>query len=338
MIPQDVSSIIFVSVWSLAAVGVGLACGFLIGRFHAIAHQTKQLKRDREQTLNALLKLMSSTDQLNVDVDEHNTALASAHQELAAMPQDTDFEDFHVQLMSNITQVVQSNRRLENDLVVSKYALEQQAQEIDLTRKEARTDVLCGIGNRTAVDETLNFMICRYESEKASFGLMLIDVDHFKRINDSFGHVAGDEVLTSIAVALKECVRPEDFVGRLGGDEFVILLEGLTVDTADAVGLRIRQTIELYDFSVNNKGQSTVVTLSMGLSVVAENDSATSLYERADQALYKSKSLGRNRLSTLLAGALDEDVAADENGQLAAEPVRPTISTYEKFKASFDID
>ncbi|MDB4539979.1 GGDEF domain-containing protein, partial [Saprospiraceae bacterium] len=287
---------------------------------------------------NALVKLMSSTDQLNVDVDEHNEALASAHKELASMPQNTDFEDFHVALMSNITQVVHSNRRLENDLVLSKYALEQQAQEIDLTRKEARTDVLCGIGNRTAVDETLNFMICRFGSEKSSFGLMLIDVDHFKRINDSFGHVAGDEVLTSIAVALKECVRPEDFVGRLGGDEFVILLEGLTADTADAVGLRIRQTIELHDFSVNNKGQSTVVTLSMGLAVVSENDTATSLYERADQALYKSKSLGRNRLSVLLAETLGGGDSADKSGQIAEEPTRPTVSTYEKFKASFDLD
>lgn len=79
-------------------------------------------------------------------------------------------------------------------------------------------------------------MVSRYQTEQAPFGLMLIDIDHFKRINDSFGHQAGDEDLTSIAKALKECVRPEDFVGRLGGDEFVILLDGLTQQAAKQVG------------------------------------------------------------------------------------------------------
>ncbi len=216
MFSQDVSTLIFVSVWSLAAVGVGLACGFLIGRFHALAHQTKQLKHDREQTLEALLQLMSSTDQLNDDVDVHNTALVSVQEELAAIPRDDSFNDFHDTLMSKIAQVVKSNRRLESDLVLSKYALEKQAQELDQTRIEARTDVLCEVGNRKAVEETLNFMICRYKSERRSFGLMLIDVDHFKRINDTFGHVAGDQVLASIAVALKDCVQARRFCRTIG--------------------------------------------------------------------------------------------------------------------------
>ena len=77
---------------------------------------------------------------------------------------------------------------------------------------------------------------------------MLIDVDHFKRINDTFGHQSGDKVLVSIGEALNECVRPEDFVARLGGDEFAIILDGLTTDNAALVGKRIRSTIELYNF------------------------------------------------------------------------------------------
>ena len=145
-------------------------------------------------------------------------------------------------------------------------------------------------------------MLSRYKqnpNSNSSFGLMLIDIDYFKRINDTFGHHAGDEVLASISLALKECVRPEDFVGRLGGDEFCIMLDGLTDRDAKMVGTRIRSTIELYDFDINESGQSTVVTMSMGLAVVGPNDDAVSLYERADKALYKSKQLGRNRLCTI---------------------------------------
>jgi diguanylate cyclase len=326
----DYSTLLFVSGWSLAAVAVGLICGFFIGRFFTLQHETKQLRKDRQNTLNSLIKLMKSADQLNQDVDEHNTALVSAKKEIESMNL-IDHEKLQTELILNIAKVVESNRKLENDLIVSKYQLETQAQELDQTRTEARTDALCQVGNRKAVDERLEFMISRFRKEKLHFGLMLIDVDHFKRINDTFGHQAGDEVLTSIADVLKQCVRPEDFVGRLGGDEFVVILDGLTKDTAASVGARIRGTIERNDFSVNNKGQSTIVTLSMGLAVINDVDDSQSLYERADRALYKSKELGRNRLYTILEDdryqfAIEEEDEKDKK--------HSPITSYEAVKAA----
>ncbi|MFT5300422.1 MAG: diguanylate cyclase [Mariniblastus sp.] len=329
MFPQEMSSIIFIGIWSLTSVAVGLMSGFFIGRTYTLANEPKRLKSDRESTLTALLTVMNSTDRLNEDVDSHNVALRNAQQELAQIDTEDQFADLQSKLMMNITRVVQSNRKLENDLVVSKYKLETQAQELDRTRLEARTDPLCEVGNRKAVDEAFQFMVSRYHSEQVSFGVMLIDIDHFKRINDSFGHQAGDEVLTSIAKALQECVRPEDFVGRLGGDEFIILLDGLTEQNADLVGARIRSTIELYGFSINSSGQSTVVTMSMGLAVVAASDDAKRLYERADQALYRSKQLGRNRLYTI----------TDSNEEFESTPQKEghedSLTSYEDFKASF---
>lgn len=329
MFPQEMSSIIFVCVWSLASVGIGLICGFFMGRFYTLSNEPRRLKKEREQTMKALLSVMTCTDQLNDDVGTHNNRLESAAREIASVESDEKLVHLQAELMNNISLVVESNKKLENDLVVSKYELESQAQELDKTRKEARTDALCGVGNRKAVDEAMKFMISRYQSNKNPFGLMLIDIDHFKRINDTFGHQAGDDVLSSISTALKECVRPEDFVGRLGGDEFVIILEGLTDDNADLVGARIRSTIELYDFSIADSGQSTVVTMSMGLAVVAENDTVETLYERADKALYKSKELGRNRLSTIL-----DETKTNRTRAVVEESAEP--ESYESFKASFD--
>ena len=297
MLPNDTSQVLFICIWSWTTLGAGLLCGFFIGRFYTLKNETRRLKNDRDRTLSGLMALMNSTNQLNDDVDLHSVALQDASQEIDLLEREDHFDDLQTALMSNITRVFQSNRKLENDLVVSRFQLESQAQELDRSRSEARTDGLCNVGNRKAVDETLQFMVSRYQQDrKASFGLMLVDIDHFKRINDTFGHQAGDEVLTSISFALKECVRPKDFVGRLGGDEFCIMLDGLSDVDVQLVGTRIRSTIELYDFSLNDSGQSTVVTMSMGLAVIEPTDNAESLYERADKALYKSKQLGRNRL------------------------------------------
>jgi diguanylate cyclase len=324
---SDLSSLIVPIVWSLAAVGVGLVCGFLLGRAYALSNEPRRLKRDRERTMAALMGVINSTDRFNSDVSEHNTALKTAQSEIQHVDTQAQFVDLQISLIDNIRSIVDANQKMENDLVVSKYQLEATAQELDRSRKEARTDSLCKVANRKAVDETLQFMVSRYQSQKTSFGLMLIDIDHFKRINDTFGHESGDEVLVSIGKALKECVRPEDFVGRLGGDEFVLLLAGLTEENAQLVGSRIRSTIELYNFSVGSKGQSTVVTLSMGLAVVTPKDDVKSLYRRADQALYRSKELGRNQLYTIVEG--------DEKPKQTNDSESP-FASYEDFKASFE--
>ncbi len=336
MINFDTSSMLFVSVWSLAAVAVGLTCGYFIGRWYTMHAEPKRLRRDREKTLAAMVKLLKSTKELNDDVDCHNSALNTAREELGGIQTEGDYANLQTMLISNIEHVVESNRRLEHDLVVSQYKLEAQAQELDRSRDEARTDALCKVGNRKAVDETLTYMVSRFQSKNVSFGLMLIDVDHFKRINDTFGHTAGDEALSSIAIALKECVRPTDFVGRLGGDEFVIMFDGLTAENARAVGVRIRAAIELYDFSINAKGLSTVATLSMGLAIVRPTDTTETIYKRSDAALYRAKELGRNRLFTVID---NDDLSSDGNPSSAPAPTvepAPGFSSYESFKASFE--
>ncbi len=313
MIGFDAATVMFICSWSLAAVGVGLTSGFFIGRAFTLSNEPQRLKKDRERTLQALAGLLESTEQLNDDVDTHNTALQSAQRELSEV--NTDIEDagnfgiVQSQLLGHISRVVKANRRLENDLTQSRYQLESQAQELDRTRKEARTDPLCKIGNRQAFNEHLTYRMSRFVQQNESFGLMIIDIDHFKRINDTFGHLPGDQVLVSIGEALKQCVRPEDFVARIGGDEFAIVLAGVSVENANFVGTRIRSTIELYNFEVgDDKGSNTVVTLSMGLAVTQAGDSKQSLYERADQALYRSKELGRNLLTVSAEGHSDSEM------------------------------
>ena len=300
---------IFPALWSLAGIGVGAICGFFAGKAYALYNEPRRLKRNRERTTDALTRVIDSTEQLSNEVTNHKAALEGAETVIRQCDSNQQFVEAQAMVIQNIRNVVEANKKMENDLIVSKFQLENAAQELDRSRKEARTDVLCKVANRQAVDETLKFMVSRYRSQQTSFGLMLIDIDHFKQINDKFGHEAGDEILVSVGKALKECVRPEDFVGRIGGDEFVLMLEGLKESSADLVCERIRSTIETYNFSVGKDGESTAVTLSMGLAVINQEDDAKSLYRRADQALGNSREGGSGKVSH----AVEEQGTAETN-------------------------
>ena len=326
VVDPDVS-FLWPMLWSLAAVGVGLTSGFFIGRMFAVQNQSSQLKTDRQRTLDAVDAMMQSAAQLNDDVGSHNSILEVAKQDLEQSNQgDIRYSGIQQSLVDHVTEVMSANKKLENDLVKTRFQLETQAQELDRTRKEARTDPLCAVGNRKAFEESLQYMMCCFTSAQRSFGLILIDVDHFKRVNDSFGHSAGDQVLVSIGKKLKDCVRPNDFVARLGGDEFVILLDEITVENAKRVANRLRNTVDLIDFKVDSGGQTTVVTLSMGMTVVQADDTRETIMERSDLALYRSKELGRNRIQFV------NGQVKQSNGQVKQSNGQPPDSDV------FDID
>jgi diguanylate cyclase (GGDEF)-like protein len=128
------------------------------------------------------------------------------------------------------------------------------------------------------------------------FSLLLLDVDHFKALNDKYGHPAGDVVLAAIGHTLRSAVRREDAVARYGGEEFAILLPNTTLEQAALVAEKVRESIG--SFIVNHGGKSISTTISGGLTAIHAGDTAESLVQRADAALYAAKASGRNRTCT----------------------------------------
>ena len=153
------------------------------------------------------------------------------------------------------------------------------------------------MGNRKAFDESLLFMFSRFKRHKASFAMLLIDVDHFKWINDTHGHPAGDAVVTRLGGTLRDALRGGDHVARYGGDEFALLLSGVDEQIALAIAQRIRRKVETTNFDVGVDDARVAVTLSMGLAVCGVEDTPESLMKKVDAALYRSKQAGRNRLT-----------------------------------------
>jgi diguanylate cyclase len=199
-------------------------------------------------------------------------------------------------VLGHVSKLLESNQKLEDDLLYTQYRVEEQAQEIDTARREARTDVLTGVANRKAFDEKLRVSMGNWHREGKPFILILCDLDHFKRINDSHGHPAGDYVLEMVGAKLKEHVRDGDFVSRLGGDEFGILLPQTDLEMGHSIAERLRAKIAEETSHSTEEGGHVAVALSVGVAAVRRDDTVETIYSRADDALYKSKRQGRNQV------------------------------------------
>ncbi|WP_163833018.1 GGDEF domain-containing protein [Spartinivicinus ruber] len=158
-------------------------------------------------------------------------------------------------------------------------------------------DPLTGAGNRIAFDNAIKreLNICRREEQPLS--LLMIDIDHFKNINDSYGHPAGDYILKKAVDCLQQSLRNVDMTFRFGGEEFVILLSKTNLISAELVAERLRENIAAMQCHYN--GQSIPVTISIGTAMFSTGDSIFCLLERADKALYQAKNQGRNKVCAI---------------------------------------
>ena len=177
-------------------------------------------------------------------------------------------------------------------------SLEQSAtgmrEHLEEQRQKALRDPLTELPNRAGWDERLELEVARQQRYGGQLLLAVLDVDHFKRINDSFGHLAGDRVLKIIAGELRKRLRKTDFIARFGGEEFALLLP----ETPPEAGLLVLESLRsgIQNCPFHFKGARIEVTLSGGLASFAETDHAEQVFERADKALYRAKGAGRNRI------------------------------------------
>lgn len=175
-------------------------------------------------------------------------------------------------------------------------SLQQQLQQL------AATDPLTGLYNRRHLFENLHQELKRYERYGEPFTLILIDADHFKRINDNFGHAVGDATLCWIANTCVEIVRETDLVGRFGGEEFIIVLPHTTNDEAALVAERIR--LAMHDTDKRVDGDAAKVTLSLGVAEAGPNTATfDEILKAADDALYAAKRGGRDQVARYDAGS-----------------------------------
>ena len=176
--------------------------------------------------------------------------------------------------------------------------MEQEAQgyreHLEVQRQKALIDPLTGLPNRAAWSERLDYEVNAWHQRGNSLSLAMLDLDHFKRINDGYGHLAGDKVLKIIANVLSKRLRPTDFIARFGGEEFVLLMPDSALADALAVGEVLREAIAACPFHF--KGEPVTITVSMGVAQFQPGERSDLALKRADEALYRAKAAGRNQV------------------------------------------
>lgn len=225
------------------------------------ATELESLKANVEAQLNALLSNVERSRQLR---DDQETLVAG---QLETMVQ-------RIQVMEVEAQTFRNH-------------LEEQ-------RQRAMIDSLTGMANRAGLQKRMEEELERWQRYGGELLMAVLDVDHFKSINDRFGHLAGDKVLRLIAQQLSRRLRKSDFIGRFGGEEFVLLMPGTTVEQAASALEALRQGIEASPFHF--KTERVTITISVGYTAFRRDDTLDEVFGRADRAMYQAKEQGRNRI------------------------------------------
>ena len=190
----------------------------------------------------------------------------------------------------NLLRVLATRVRNDNTHLQRSFHLQREYEQA------AKTDLLTGVHNRRWMDEMFPRQIARSEHAGQPAALVMADIDHFKRLNDNYGHAIGDIVLKAVAQRLSDTLRPTDFLVRYGGEEFVALLPGATAETARIAAERVRPGGRGGEYLSTDASSTLRVTISLGIAIPEPGDTLERLIERADVALYQAKAGGRNQV------------------------------------------
>jgi diguanylate cyclase len=199
-------------------------------------------------------------------------------------------------LIDSTGEMRESVSTLRAQLNDSTQRIEELQQALTEARHQALVDPLTGLANRRGFDTALEAMLTGEAARRpGNTCLLMIDIDHFKRINDTHGHLVGDKVIRSVARALKDSVKGKDMVARVGGEEFSVLLPDTPIDGARALAEQLRTTIERGRIRrTDTQATIATVTVSIGVSAYRTEESSEEFISRADKALYAAKNSGRN--------------------------------------------
>lgn len=268
------------------ALGVIAVVGYLFGRSANKKQFTDTVNARRELKRAQLVakQLEKIAEVLRKDLAKHHSSVARFKDRVATLngkDQEAGFQD----LCREAEEVLAPTMRLASQLSHAYDEIRQQTNSL-MSFTEVRTDPLTGISNRRALDEALDTLEAMHTRYDTVFSIAILDIDHFKQVNDLHGHLEGDRALQEVAAMIDDCVRETDLVARYGGEEFVVVMPNTALDGARCFADRLRRKID----------SELSLTVSGGVATILPGEKTEGLLGRADQSLYGAKSAGRNRI------------------------------------------
>lgn len=252
----------------------------------AVAHNVSQ-------QLHSVMQ--SAREFLATAISDNRTQIRAISEVAGRSETDTDPKLLVETLMNELAKAATRAARLEARFAEKSRELDLIRESLTKSEERARTDALTGLPNRRALEEFFRTAQTSVMEQGQPLSAMLIDIDHFKRFNDSFGHGVGDQVLRLVAKALRERIREVDLPARYGGEELIAVLPGADLTAATATAERIRRSISECKITRRSTGEVLPgITVSIGVGQFLFGESMDDLIERCDRALYQAKKSGRN--------------------------------------------
>lgn len=252
-----------------------------------------------ERIQGAVSEVLSYIDTAGRDTSGYGEKVAKLSGGLDEAAAAEDLKSVVQSILRETEKIVAKTRTVSSRLNETSSEIAELRQNLETATREARTDPLTGIGNRKFLNTRLREEIDKAKRSGKELCLLLLDVDHFKKFNDTYGHNVGDHVLKVVARTLKNDIKGRDICARYGGEEFCIALPETELKDAMTVAEKIRIRLGNKILAAKNTGENYgSVTVSIGISVYRKNESPAELFRRADAALYRAKDSGRNKVVT----------------------------------------
>ena len=268
---------------------------------HVVGEIERSIKDAESGLLDVMTQVNSSVRETSLSAEYIDSRLESFVDSLLTAQGASDSRQGVSDLKHDILSVNEKMRTLQGDLRAARESVKRMAKELIETRSRARRDPLTGLLNRRGFDLTLDEEMERAlnarEIQDKALTLILIDIDHFKFVNDEYGHLTGDNVIRGVARLLDDSVMRSDYVSRFGGEEFALIMPTTDKEAGETVADRIREAIAGQKFHrATGSGKPINVTVSAGVTQYRMWEASTSFIHRADQALYEAKQSGRDQV------------------------------------------
>lgn len=259
--------------------------------------------RDTEKAsalmLGEIEQVMEMIDTALGSTARYGQSLQAFSDDLTGPVDRTRIRDLIATVVRATHQVTDTNQQLEARLKETRSEIETLRETLECVRVEAVTDPVTGIANRKHFQDMLHKSTEIADAQGSPLSLVVIDIDHFKRFNDLYGHLTGDQVLRLVSMTMREQVKGKATLARFGGEEFGIILPDTRLPAAQAVAEAIRQSVLNRELVKRSTGESLgKITISVGVASFRHGEGGTSLLDRADQCMYVAKRTGRNRTVT----------------------------------------